>query len=113
MGSRHLRAASALLAAGAILVAPAEARITRLEITRVEPAFQGRSFAPVGAYERVRGRAFGEVDPDSPNVPPNLTEINAVANPGDGFMLVYYGAGMAVVGLVLIIFSRPSDEPRL
>ena len=145
MGSRHLRAASALLAAGAILVAPAEARITRLEITTVEPAFQGRSFEPVGAYERVRGRAFGEVDPDSPansivqdiqlaprnsrglveysteidilrpaerargngvlffnilnrgnkgglaafnaNVPPNLTEINAVANPGDGFML--------------------------
>ena len=27
--------------------------------------------------------------------------------------LVYYGAGMAVVGLLLIIFSRPSDEPRI
>jgi hypothetical protein len=26
---------------------------------------------------------------------------------------VYYGAGLAVVGLLLIIFSRPSDEPRL
>lgn len=24
---------------------------------------------------------------------------------------VYYGAGVAVVGLLLIIFSRPSDEP--
>jgi len=24
---------------------------------------------------------------------------------------VYYGAGIAVVGLLLIIFSRPSDEP--
>ena len=68
MGSCHVRAASALLAAGAILVAPAEARITRLEITSVEPAFQGRSFEPVGAYERVRGRAFGEVDPDSPAI---------------------------------------------
>jgi hypothetical protein len=36
----------------------------------------------------------------------------------DGFMLsqtrwVYYGAGLAVVGLLLIIFSRPSDEPRI
>ena len=32
--------------------------------------------------------------------------------PGEGFMIrwVYYGAGMAVVGLLLIIFSRPSDE---
>jgi hypothetical protein len=27
--------------------------------------------------------------------------------------LVYYGAGIAVVGLLLIIFSRPSDEPRV
>ena len=36
------------------------------------------------------------------------------AYPGDRFiMMVYYGAGMAVVGLLLIIFSRPSDEPRV
>jgi hypothetical protein len=35
--------------------------------------------------------------------------------PGEGFMIrwVYFGAGMAVVGLLLIIFSRPSDEPRI
>jgi hypothetical protein len=35
--------------------------------------------------------------------------------PGDRFMIrwVYYGAGIAVVGLLLIIFSRPSDEPRI
>lgn len=26
---------------------------------------------------------------------------------------VYYGAGIAVVGVLLIIFSRPSDEPRI
>jgi hypothetical protein len=33
--------------------------------------------------------------------------------PGEHFMIrwVYYGAGIAVVGLLLIIFSRPSDEP--
>ncbi|OJU27110.1 MAG: hypothetical protein BGN91_09215 [Nitrobacter sp. 62-13] len=24
---------------------------------------------------------------------------------------VYYGAGMAVIGFLLIIFSRPSEEP--
>ncbi len=24
---------------------------------------------------------------------------------------VWYGAGIAVVGLLLVIFSRPSDEP--
>ena len=38
------------------------------------------------------------------------------ALPADGFVTghtewVYYGAGGAVVGLLLIIFSRPSDEP--
>jgi hypothetical protein len=38
------------------------------------------------------------------------------AYPTDRFMTsqtrwVYYGAGIAVVGLLLIIFSRPSDEP--
>jgi hypothetical protein len=36
----------------------------------------------------------------------------------DGFMTretqwIYYGVGVAVVGLLLIIFSRPSDEPRI
>jgi hypothetical protein len=32
---------------------------------------------------------------------------------GERFMIrwIYYGAGIAVVGLLLIIFSRPSDEP--
>jgi hypothetical protein len=38
------------------------------------------------------------------------------AYPADSFMIghtrwVYYGAGIAVAGLLLIIFSRPSDEP--
>ncbi len=26
---------------------------------------------------------------------------------------IYYGVGIAVIGLLLIIFSRPSDEPRI
>jgi len=39
-----------------------------------------------------------------------------LAYPAESFMIshtpwVYYGAGTAVVGLLLIIFSRPSDEP--
>jgi len=36
-----------------------------------------------------------------------------LAYPGERFTMVYYGAGMAVIGLLLIIFSRPSDEPRV
>src|ERR1700693_3065951 len=48
------------------LTAPADARITRIEITKTEPAFAGASFGAVGAYERVIGKAFGEVDPKLP-----------------------------------------------
>ena len=45
----------------------AEAHITRIEITRVEsPTFEGTSFGEVGPYEKLVGRAFGEVDPRDP-----------------------------------------------
>jgi hypothetical protein len=48
------------------LAAPAEARITRIEIGRVVPAFGGQSFGAAGVFERVTGRAYGEVDPKAP-----------------------------------------------
>jgi len=40
------------------------------------------------------------------------------AYPADGLLSrenqwIYYGVGIAVIGLLLIIFSRPSDEPRV
>jgi Alpha/beta hydrolase domain len=38
----------------------------RIEITRVERAFDGRVFGGIGAYEKVVGRAFAEVDPAHP-----------------------------------------------
>jgi hypothetical protein len=61
------RTSSAFLVAAALIAAshsPAEARIARIEITRVEsPAFGGASFGSVGTYDKLVGRAFGEVDP--------------------------------------------------
>jgi hypothetical protein len=48
------------------LAAPAQARITRLEILRTEPAFGGTSFDNTGAYEHVVAVAHGEVDPADP-----------------------------------------------
>ena len=133
------------LATAAMLVSgAAEARITRVEIQKTEPAFAGRAFGTTGAYERLIGKAYGEVDPQLPanaiiqdislaprnakgmveyvtgidilrpadrskgngilffnihnrgnkggiqlfnaDVPPNLAEINDLANPGDGFL---------------------------
>lgn len=47
----------------ALATATAEARITRIEITKIELAFAGQTFGAVGAYERLTGKAYGEVDP--------------------------------------------------
>lgn len=60
------RAAIGALAIAALLAGPAEARITRIQITKTEPAFGGMSFGAVGPYERLTGKAYGEVDPKAP-----------------------------------------------
>lgn len=59
--------AFAALALSASLV---EARITRIVIDPAlsqSPTFEGRSFGSVGAYEKLRGKAYGEVDPRYPH----------------------------------------------
>ena len=55
-------ASLALIAA----TAGAQARVTRIEITKQEPFAAGQTFATVGAYEKVVGRFRGELDPKSP-----------------------------------------------
>ena len=58
---------SVLCVCVAVSIGVAEARITRIEITHIEsPTFDGRSFGEVGPYEKLRGRAHGEVDPTDP-----------------------------------------------
>src|SRR5207249_2047277 len=45
----------------------ASARITRVVISNVQsPTFGGTSFGNTGQYEKLVGRAFGEVDPNDP-----------------------------------------------
>jgi hypothetical protein len=45
----------------------AEAMITKIIIDSVQsPAFGGASFGEAGRYEKLVGRAFGELDPESP-----------------------------------------------
>src|SRR5688572_4571166 len=69
---RRLIVAFVLAASSASVPSPAEAHISRIVIdpARSEsPAFEGRTFGPdgrVGPYEKLRGKAFGEVDPDDP-----------------------------------------------
>ena len=57
------------LAAVALLVAAsaADARITKLKVvTKESPTFGGYAFAGVGQYEKLAGKAFGELDPNDP-----------------------------------------------
>ncbi len=56
-------AAAFVVAVVAFVPSAASARIVRVEITRTEPAFDGRSFGTVGPYERLIGKAHGAVDP--------------------------------------------------
>ena len=66
---RRLRGALPCGALAGLLAVPgpAEARVVRIEIERVEsPTFEGRAFGEVGPYEKLVGRVFGEVDPASP-----------------------------------------------
>ncbi len=56
-----------LLAVMLITGSSAQARIIRIEITSVQsPTFNGKSFGRVGSYEKLRGKAYGELDPNSP-----------------------------------------------
>ena len=59
------RSAMALAVAGAFAVAAplAEARITRIEIIQQEIAFGGFAWPKVGQYEKIVGKAHGEVNP--------------------------------------------------
>jgi hypothetical protein len=56
-----------LIGAAALLLATAReasAKIVRIEIVSRQVAFGGRSFGTVGQYEKIVGRAYGEVDPN-------------------------------------------------
>jgi hypothetical protein len=54
--------AGALLGATA-LAGSAEAKVVKFEVLKVEPAFEGRAFGAVGAYEKVTARATIGLDP--------------------------------------------------
>src|SRR5687767_32549 len=69
---RLLKIALALVTSVPLTAAVAEAHITRIVIDPAlseSPTFEGKVFGPdgrVGPYEKLRGKAYGEVDPDDP-----------------------------------------------
>src|SRR5258707_11957472 len=63
----RVAALAALCNAATLGAAAADARITQIQITTHEsPTFGGHSFAGVGQYEKIAGKAFGEVNPNDP-----------------------------------------------
>ena len=101
---RHLRGflSCAALAAVFAVSGPAEARVVRIEIERVEsPTFEGHSFGDVGPYEKLVGRFFGEVDPEAPE---NAVITDIELAPRNARGMVEYAADLLIL--------RPVDASR-
>ena len=64
----HRSAVAALLTSTSTLCTclAAQAEVVRLEVEDTTPAFEGRTFGDVGAYELVKARAYGEIEPKDP-----------------------------------------------
>src|SRR6187401_1262271 len=92
---------TALMVVGSV-AAPAEAGIIRFVVTSVErPTFEGTSFGTVGQYEKLRGRAFGEVDPNDPR---NAIITDIEFAPRNARGMVEYSMDVLVL--------KPIDLPR-
>jgi hypothetical protein len=73
---------------------PAGARVTRVVIdAKQSPAYAGRSFGAAGTYERITGRAFGEIDPRDPH---NSIITDLELAPRNGRGLVEYVATVSL-----------------
>lgn len=97
-GTLRLIGAALMLLAGTVA---AEARITRIEIARAEPAFGGAKFGDAGSYELLTGTAFGEVDPADPHNAIIQDIALAPRNPGGK---VAYSMDLAIL--------KPADMAR-
>ena len=80
----------------------AEARIIRIDITRTEsPTFGGAAFGESGQYEKLIGRAFGEIDPADPR---NRVIVDLHLAPRNQRGMVEYATD--------IIVLRPVDRSK-
>lgn len=63
----------------------AKAGIVKIDITSVKPAYGGKLFGNVGAYEKIKGKAYGEVNPASPQNA-KITDIELAPRNGRGMV---------------------------
>jgi hypothetical protein len=81
--------------------AAAKGGIDRLEILSTAPAFEGQAFGEVGAYEIIRAKAHGTLDPAHPSHE-GMVFLDKVPRNADG--LVEYASEVTIV--------RPADPAR-
>jgi hypothetical protein len=92
------------LAAGLLActsLTPAEAKITRIEITKTEAAFEGKSFGAAGPYEKLTGKAHGALDPKAPG---NRVIQDIELAPRNAQGLVEYTTDIEII--------RPKDQAK-
>ncbi len=107
MNARTLLMGSTALCFAAVAMGTAEAKITKIEITRVEsPTFEGKSFGQVGQYEKLVGKAYGEVDPKDPR---NAVIVDIQNAPKNARGLVEYNTDIYILKPI----SMASSNHRL
>lgn len=85
-----------------LLAVRAEAQVTRFDVHVVEsPALDGERFGEVGQYERLRGIAYGEVDPSDPR---NQDIVNLDHAPRNAHGMIEYSTTVEIY--------RPVDMRR-
>src|SRR4051812_26278341 len=90
-----------LLAILLVATASAQAGVTRIEITSSGPFADGKSFGEVGAYTRITGRFYGELDP---NLPANKAIVDLGKAPRNARGRVEYSADFDLL--------TPSDRSK-
>lgn len=75
-------------------VSSADARVTRFIVERTMPYADGRTFGDAGAFERVEGTAYFEVDPDDPR---NTVIVNLALVPRNPRGLVEFSAPFVLI----------------
>ena len=96
-----VRRSAWLLLSALAWVMPAQARVTKLEVVRTEPAFGGQSFGDVGVFEHVVARVEGELDPADPH-DAIIQDIELA--PRDARGMVHYATDVELL--------KPQDQGR-
>ena len=76
------------------LATPADARVVRIVVERTTPYGGGQTFGGAGAFERLEGMVYMEVDPDDPL---NAVVVNLDRAPRNANGLVEFSAPFVII----------------